>query len=70
MVTICLQGIDSVYLSPEVRDAHWTTLAELLPESEIATLTHEVALSDVVQIAEKMVKGEISGRYVVTPSRN
>ena len=65
-----LQGIESVYFPAEVRQAHWTKLAELLPETEIEELIHEAHLGSVLGVAERMIRGEVHGRYVVDPSRN
>lgn len=62
---VTLSGIDSVYASPAIRQTAWTRLAELL---DTATLTHiprVVGLPDVVESAEALLTGSLTGRIVV-----
>lgn len=60
-----LQGIDSVMCDTAKRIRAWNKLAELLPESFYQTATNTIALEDVPRCAEKIIKGQITGRTLV-----
>ncbi|MDP2788170.1 MAG: MDR family oxidoreductase [Pseudomonadota bacterium] len=66
---ISLYGIDSVYASLARRQAAWTLLAERLTSADLAGIAHEIALSETLPAAEKMLAGQMTGRFVVDVNR-
>jgi len=66
---ITLYGIDSVYASLARRQAAWTRLANGLDAALLAVIAHEIGLSETVPAAEKMLAGQMTGRFVVDVNR-
>ncbi|OYY94957.1 MAG: oxidoreductase [Hydrogenophilales bacterium 28-61-23] len=66
---IALYGIDSVYASPARRQAAWARLAEGLDAALLAGIGHEIGLSEVLPAAEKILAGQMTGRYIVDVNR-
>jgi acrylyl-CoA reductase (NADPH) len=62
---VCLYGIDSVMCPLPKRKEAWKRLDTDLDRRKLAEMTTEIALSDVPQAAESILKGEVRGRIVV-----
>lgn len=60
-----LAGVDSVMCPRDLRLEAWRRLAETLDPSKLESLTEEIALTDVVAAAERLIDGRIRGRVVV-----
>jgi len=66
---ITLYGIDSVYASLTRRQAAWARLASGLDVNLLASIAHEIGLSETVPAAERMLAGQMTGRYLVDVNR-
>lgn len=66
---IKLIGIDSVMASRERRLAAWHALAQELDPSKLELMTHEVGLSEALQLAPAILAGQVRGRTVVDVNR-
>jgi acrylyl-CoA reductase (NADPH) len=66
---ITLYGIDSVYASPARRQAAWVRLASGLDVKQLNAIVQEIGLSETLPAAEKMLAGQITGRFVVDVNR-
>jgi acrylyl-CoA reductase (NADPH) len=66
---ISLYGIDSVYASQSRRQAAWARLASGLDAGLLAGIAHEIGLSETLPAAEKMLAGQMTGRFVVDVNR-
>jgi acrylyl-CoA reductase (NADPH) len=66
---ITLYGIDSVYASLARRQAAWARLASGLDLALLAGIAHEIGLSETLSAAEKMLAGQMTGRFVVDVNR-
>jgi len=62
---VCLYGIDSVMCPLGKRKEAWKRLASDLDRQKLASMTSEIALSDVPSAAAAILKGEVRGRIVV-----
>jgi len=62
---ITLYGIDSVYASPARRQSAWARLASGLELNALAGIVHEISLAEAVPAAEKILAGQLTGRYLV-----
>jgi len=62
---VCLYGIDSVMCPLERRKEAWKRLETGLDRQKLATMTHEIGLSDLPDAAAAILKGEVRGRIVV-----
>lgn len=62
---VSLLGIDSVMRPKADRVAAWQKLSELLPESEMQSIAEVVGLEASIEVAGKLLKGEVTGRVVV-----
>jgi acrylyl-CoA reductase (NADPH) len=60
-----LLGIDSVMCPPEERIEAWRRLARDLPLDRLERMTRVVPLSELPDLAPKILKGEVRGRTVV-----
>ncbi|KKA44345.1 MDR family oxidoreductase [Salinivibrio sp. KP-1] len=60
-----LQGIDSVSCPRKKRIAAWQALANHLPGSYFEQACHEINLREAPEFAEKIIRGQISGRTVI-----
>ncbi len=60
-----LLGIDSVQCPFEQRVQVWAALAEALDADKLESMTSEVALADVVELAPRILAGQVKGRTVV-----
>ncbi len=66
---VTLYGINCVFQPNAVREQAWALLAEHLKPGQLAAMTHEVALSDIVQASHDLLAGRIRGRTVVDVNR-
>lgn len=62
---VTLAGIDSVNAPQEVRLAAWSRLAKDLDFAKLARTVSLVGLSDVVDLAPRILNGEVQGRTIV-----
>jgi acrylyl-CoA reductase (NADPH) len=62
---VCLYGIDSVMCPLERRREAWKRLENDLDRQKLATMTREIALSDVFGAAPDILSGQVRGRIVV-----
>lgn len=62
---VALLGIDSVQCPKDVRTKAWSLLAKELTEADLADVTGEVALDDVIGLADRILMGQVRGRQVV-----
>lgn len=60
-----LQGIDSVYYPATQRGLVWEQLASALDQKYFDLIGQEISLSQAQEQAEKLLKGQISGRIAV-----
>ena len=66
---INLLGIDSVMCPREERIEAWQRLARDLPLDRLERMTEAVPLSSLLDLAPRILKGEIRGRIVVEVAR-
>ena len=66
---VTLYGINCVYQPNAVREQAWALLAAHLKPEQLAQMTHEVALSDIVQASNDLLAGRIRGRTVIDVNR-
>lgn len=66
---VTLYGINCVFQPNAVREKAWALLAEHVKPDQLAQMTHEVALSDIVQASNDLLAGRIRGRTVVDVNR-
>lgn len=64
-----LLGVDSVYTPMERRLEAWDCLARELDPERLAAATTEVALAEVIPLAERILAGQVRGRTVVDVNR-
>ena len=62
---VTLRGIDSVMASQARRQRAWDALAELIDREQLREIYRVVPMSDIPELASKIVKGEVRGRIVV-----
>jgi len=62
---VSLLGIDSVMRPKADRVAAWQKLSELLSENEMQSIAHVIGLEESITVAEKLLKGDVTGRIVV-----
>jgi acrylyl-CoA reductase (NADPH) len=62
---VCLLGIDSVMCPLAPRKAAWERLASDLDRSKLSEITHEIPLSQVIDMGPKILAGQVRGRIVV-----
>ncbi|HEX6144370.1 MAG TPA: MDR family oxidoreductase [Geminicoccaceae bacterium] len=63
-----LLGIDSVYCPKPRRTAAWQRLARDLPVDKLDALTRRAGLSELPELADQILAGQIQGRLVVDPA--
>ncbi|MBV8410873.1 MAG: oxidoreductase [Alphaproteobacteria bacterium] len=66
---VTVYGIDSVMLPRGPREEAWRRLGRDVPLAKLDSAVSEVALSDLMPLAPKILKGEIRGRVVVDVNR-
>jgi acrylyl-CoA reductase (NADPH) len=62
---VCLYGIDSVMCPLQRRKEAWGRLESDLDRQKLATMTTEIAFSDVLETAPAILAGRVRGRIVV-----
>ena len=62
---VTLAGVESVMCEYERRLEAWRRLGEDLDITKLETIADEIALSDAVESAEKLVAGQVRGRLIV-----
>jgi acrylyl-CoA reductase (NADPH) len=62
---VCLLGIDSVMCPIGLRKTAWERLAKDLDHVKLAEITTEIGLADVLDVAPKILAGQLRGRTVV-----
>ena len=66
---VSLVGIDSVMCPLDDRLVAWQRLATDLDVDKLGQIGHEVGLSEVIPLADRLLKGEVRGRIVVDVNR-
>lgn len=66
---IALYGIDSVYATQARRQAAWKRLATGLNATLLHSIAHEIGLAECPGAAEKILAGQVTGRFVVDVNR-
>ncbi len=62
-----LQGVESVMVPLERRDAAWARLVTDLPDGLLDAMTEVVPMSDLLERAPSILAGQVRGRLVVDP---
>ena len=62
---VCLLGIDSVMCPIGPRRAAWDRLARDLDPAKLVEITNEIGLGQVIDMAPKILAGQVRGRIVV-----
>jgi len=62
---VCLLGIDSVMCPIGPRKAAWERLARDLDRAKLVEITNEIGLGQVIDVAPKILAGQVRGRIVV-----
>ena len=62
---VCLLGIDSVMCPIGPRRAAWERLARDLDRAKLVEITNEIGLGQVIDVAPKILAGQVRGRIVV-----
>lgn len=65
---VALLGIDSVQTPMEVRRNVWSRIASDLKPAGLESIGHSIGLNDLDQVLTAILAGEVSGRYVVSPT--
>jgi len=66
---VALLGVDSVYVPRARRMAAWNAIANELPVAVIEGVAATIGLSQAVEVAGQLLRGEIKGRVVVDVNR-
>jgi len=66
---VALLGVDSVYVPRARRMAAWNAIANELPVAVIEGVAATIGLSQAVDVAGQLLRGEIKGRVVVDVNR-
>lgn len=64
---VALLGIDSVQTPHDIRQRAWERIATDLKPEGLETIGHEIGLGELDQVLTEILKGNVSGRYVVRP---
>jgi len=62
---VTLAGVDSVNVATPIRQEAWDKLAKVLKPETFEAVVEKIALSDAIETAGKLLKGEVRGRVVV-----
>lgn len=63
---VSLLGVESVDAPLAVRKQAWSRLQSVVTEQDLAEIATDAPLQQVPELAEKLLKGEVTGRMVVT----
>jgi acrylyl-CoA reductase (NADPH) len=62
---VSLLGVDSVYVPRERRVAAWRAIADEVPVATIESVATMIPLADAVDVAKRLLRGEVTGRVIV-----
>ena len=65
---VALLGIDSVQTPMDVRRNVWGRIASDLKPAGLESIGHSIGLNDLDRVLTAILAGEVSGRYVVSPT--
>lgn len=65
---VALLGIDSVQTPMDIRQNVWSRIATDLKPAGLESIGHSIGLSDLDRVLTAILAGEVSGRYVVSPT--
>lgn len=65
---VALLGIDSVQTPIDVRRGVWGRIASDLKPAGLESIGHSIGLNDLDRVLTAILAGEVSGRYVVSPT--
>ena len=65
---VALLGIDSVQTPMDVRRSVWGRIASDLKPEGLESIGHSIGLNDLDRVLTAILAGEVSGRYVVSPT--
>ncbi len=65
---VALLGIDSVQTPMDVRRGVWGRIASDLKPAGLESIGHSIGLNDLDRVLTAILAGEVSGRYVVSPT--
>jgi len=65
---VALLGIDSVQTPMDTRREVWKRIASDLKPKGLESIGHSIGLGDLDGVLTAILKGEVSGRYVVSPT--
>ncbi|MDR5753151.1 MULTISPECIES: MDR family oxidoreductase [unclassified Caballeronia] len=66
---VALLGVDSVYVPRERRLRAWASIASEVPVQTIEQVAGEIALGEAVDVANRLLQGEVKGRVIVDVNR-
>jgi acrylyl-CoA reductase (NADPH) len=66
---VTLYGINSVFVPNDQRAQAWALMARHLDPARLASMTHEIGLSEVIAQAPRLLDGQVRGRTVVDVRR-
>ena len=66
---VTLAGINSVYVPSEIRADAWGRLAKSLDLGKLDAMTAEIALAEALEVAPRILAGQVRGRVVVDVNR-
>lgn len=66
---VTLLGVDSVYVPRERRLDAWASIADELPAETIEHVASEIALGEAIDVANRLLQGEVKGRVIVDVNR-
>ena len=65
---VALLGIDSVQTPMDIRQNVWSRIATDLKPAGLESIGHSIGLADLDRVLTAILAGEVSGRYVVSPT--
>jgi len=65
---VALLGIDSVQTPMDIRRSVWGRIASDLKPAGLESIGHSIGLGDLDRVLTAILAGEVSGRYVVSPT--
>jgi acrylyl-CoA reductase (NADPH) len=66
---VTLAGINSVLVERSIREEAWRRLAADLDLAKLEAMTHEVPLAGALEVAPRILQGQVRGRIVVDVNR-
>ncbi|SKB06207.1 MDR family oxidoreductase [Aeromicrobium choanae] len=62
---VALLGVDSVHATSEARAQAWARLDELFTADDLREVAVDAAFTDLPELSEKILAGQVRGRYVI-----